>query len=477
MWKKYYIYKEQISYDGGSTWEYTGNETISGDPIAEYSTEEECLSNVIKAILTLNDSTTVEIPGSGALISAETRAYSATTISVQLTSACTSIGVYAFYGFSGLTNVTIPSGITSIGGWAFSGCTGLNYITMEATTPPILGTDVFVDTNNCPIYVPCDSVEAYKTATTWIDYADRITCVAPVFDGKARLTLRDGSTVIIPGSGELTSGETNPYSGSNVVAVEIGSACTSVGNNAFNRVGFYSNITSLTISDTVTSIGQIAFPQLSITSLTIPSSVTYIGTGAFGHCSGLTSLVIPNSVTDMGGSVFYYCSAITSVTISISLTNIPDSILDSCYALTYVEIPSGVTSIDSNAFHKCISLTSVTIPNSVTTIDVGAFKECSALTSVNIPNSVTLIESFAFSGAGLTSVTIPSGVTSIGNNAFNDCRGLTSITINRATPPSIGSSTFAYTNNCPIYVPAASVSAYKTATNWDNYKSRIVPIP
>ena len=170
----------------------------------------------------------------------------------------------------------------------------------------------------------------------------------------------------------------------------------------------------------------------SLTSVTIPDIITSIDMNAFGNCTGLTSVTIPNSVTSIGGSAFRGCSGLTSVTIGNS-----------------------VTSIGSNAFSGCEGLTSVTIPNSVTSIGSNAFESCSGLTSVTIPNSVT----------------------SIGGSAFLGCSGLTSVTIQATTPPTLNSTNaFDNTNNCPIYVPAESVDAYKTATNWSSLASRIQSI-
>ena len=91
---------------------------------------------------------------------------------------------------------------------------------------------------------------------------------------------------------------------------------------------------------------------------------------------------------------------------------------------------------------------------------------------------ITKIEKNAFyQCSGLTSIDIPSGVTSIGQGAFMNCSGLTSITVNAITPPTLGSAAFSNTNNCPIYVPSASVNAYMTATNWSTYANRIQAIP
>jgi len=127
-------------------------------------------------------------------------------------------------------------------------------------------------------------------------------------------------------------------------------------------------------------------------------------------------------------------------------------------------------------FESC-GYSSMIIPNYVTTIGSFVLHDCSGLTSVTIPNSVTSIGAGAFAGcSGLTSVTIPNSVTSIDTTAFSDCSSLTSLTILSETPPTLGTDVFYDTNNCPIYVPAASVDAYKAAENWSAYTSRIQAI-
>lgn len=121
----------------------------------------------------------------------------------------------------------------------------------------------------------------------------------------------------------------------------------------------------------------------------------------------------------------------------------------------FAEIGTCVTSLGDYVFSTCSSLSSVTIPNSVTSIGEGAFLYCASLNSVHIP----------------------SGVTNIDGYAFYRCSGLTSIRCDATTPPTIDSNTFEYTNDCPIYVPSASVNTYKAATNWSTYTSRIQAIP
>ena len=81
-----------------------------------------------------------------------------------------------------------------------------------------------------------------------------------------------------------------------------------------------------------------------------------------------------------------------------------------------------------------------------------------------------------YSYSTMESAVVGSCVTTIGERAFYKCSGLTSITINAVTPPELGSDAF-YGSTCPIYVPEESVNAYKSASGWSTYKSRIQAIP
>ena len=224
------------------------------------------------------------------------------------------------------------------------------------------------------------------------------------------------------------------------------------------------NLTSITIPNSVTSIGDEAFGYCSgLASITIGNNVTSIGLNAFRNCTGLTSITIPNSVTNIGSSAFEGCSGLTSITIPNSVTSIGSSAFKGCSGLTSITIPNSVTSIGYEAFRRCTGLTSICvdegnsvydsrencnaiiqtetneliagcqstiIPNSVKRIENSAFEGCNGLTSITIPNSVTNIGSSAFEGcSGLTSITIPNSVTSIGFYVFRGCSGLTSICV------------------------------------------------
>ena len=150
-----------------------------------------------------------------------------------------------------------------------------------------------------------------------------------------------------------------------------------------------------------------------------------------------------------------------------------------CSNIVSVEIPNTVTTIGGNAFNNCYRMTSIVIPNSVTTIGTYAFSDCDSLASITIPNSVTSIGNYVFNGCdSLASVTIGNSITSIGESVFGGCESLISVTIEATTLPTLGEYSFnSNASGRKIYVPSASVNAYKAANNWSTYASDIEAIP
>jgi hypothetical protein len=162
-----------------------------------------------------------------------------------------------------------------------------------------------------------------------------------------------------------------------------------------------------------------------LVSITIPNSVTSIGSSAFSGCTSLTSVEIGDSVTSIGSSAFYNCDSLTSVVIPDSVTSIGNGTFSSCNSLTSIQIPDSVVSIGDLAFSECTSLTSITIPDSVTSIGNGTFSGCRSLENVTIPNSVISIGDSAFYDCdSLTIIEIPNSVTSLGSHAFYGCSKL-----------------------------------------------------
>lgn len=167
---------------------------------------------------------------------------------------------------------------------------------------------------------------------------------------------------------------------------------------------------------------------------------------------------------------------------SISITfkntsHIDDYCFYQCKGLQSIEIPKTVKIIGDAAFEESGLTGNLIIPDSVIQIGEDAFNSCVNLTSVSIPESVTMLPDGAFQECtGLTELVLHSKIEALGDYTFGRCTGLQSITILAEEPPSLGPSAFDYTNDCPIYVPAASVNAYKTESQWSDYANRIQAI-
>ena len=207
----------------------------------------------------------------------------------------------------------------------------------------------------------------------------------------------------------------------------------------------------------------------------IQYSVTSIGNASFGNCWELTSITIPNSITSIGNAAFR-CSGLTSITIPNSVTSIGAMAFFSCSNLTSITLPNSVTTLDNHVFNHCSSLTSITIPNSVTSIGNWTFSDCSGLKSINIPNSIVSIGEGAFNGcSSLTSITIPNSVTSIGENAFWFCSSLSEVISNIETPFKIPDGVFGcISDNAILYVPQGTKSKYQAFSGWTNHFKDIV---
>lgn len=205
-----------------------------------------------------------------------------------------------------------------------------------------------------------------------------------------------------------------------------------------------------------------------------------LGSNSFQFCSAST-LSFGNGTRilngDVNASTFKNCR-ISNINLN-GVTQIGDFAFYQAGGFTSITIPSTVTAFNEYAFVGVSSLRSVTIDYASNATLEGHQFNGSPITSLTIGSHPTKIGKSMFYGCNkLTSLVIPSNISSIEDSAFNQCSGLTSITVNRTTPPTLGGTlVFDNTNDCPIYVPAASVNAYKTADNWSKYASRIQAIP
>ena len=358
----------------------------------------------------------------------------------------TKIGNYAFESCSSLTSIIIPNSVTSIGYGAFI------YSSLKSITLPFVGNTKDGVTNTHFGYIFGAISHSYN-------------------EQQVSKTLNE---VIITGGEKVDSFAFDCCS--SLTSITISGSVTSIGDYAFSSCR---NLSSVTLGDNVASIGYCAFYWCtSLTSILvdennskyksiegniytkdetkiiqyaigkqeesfkIPNKVINIGEYAFYLSNNLISIEIPDSVTKIGEYAFSGCISLTNLVIPDSVINIEDYAFCGCSSLISVEISNNVTNIGPQTFRNCSSLTSVEIPDRVTSIGAEAFYGCNSLTSVEIPDRVTSIGAEAFYGCNsLTSISISDSVTSIDNLAFAYCNALTSIIIpNNVT--SIGSYAF-----------------------------------
>ena len=211
----------------------------------------------------------------------------------------------------------------------------------------------------------------------------------------------------------------------------------------------------------VTDLGT-AFKGSSIfafTELKYFTSLETIANGAFSSSEYLTSITIPDSVTSIGAFAFSCCSSLRSITIPDSVTSIGTAVFQLCYSL------SAIYCKYASSDNRCLIVDGV----------LKSFAPA-GLTEYTIPDRVTSIEDEAFAWCKwLTSVTIPDSVTEIGYEAFRYCSSLRKVYCKPTTPP-MGSYNM-FDNNASgrtICVPRNSVEAYKAASGWSDYASDIV---
>lgn len=261
---------------------------------------------------------------------------------------------------------------------------------------------------------------------------------------------------------------------SNLISVKLPTGLTSIGCQAFE---YCTGLTSLELPTGLTSIYDNAFCWCTnLTSLQLPYNLTIIANGAFLHCTGLTSLELPSGLTSISAYAFSECSGLTSLKLPSGLTSIGYHAFAYCSGLTSLQFPSNLTSIGDDAFAGCTGLTSLQLPSGLTSIGSAAFAYCSGLTSLQFPSGLTSIGVRAFQNCtGLTSLELPSGLTKIEEGTFSGCTNINSIYAYMPDPSLFGGDgkdfPTCFNENCTLYVPKKSYTAYIVAPGWGDFKT------
>ncbi len=339
----------------------------------------------------------------------------------------TGIGTNAFYHSTGLTNVTLPNGVTSVAEYAFADCSGLTTVTIGKGLASI-GNRVFWE---------CAGLANIAVDVLNPNYCDR----------EGVLFNKEQTTLI-------------QYPIARVGNYDVPNSVTNIGSEAFR---FCAGLTSVSIGEGLTSIGERAFWAAGLANIAVDVlNPNYCDREGVLFNKEQTTLIqypiarvgnydMPNSVTSIGDGAFFEANGLTGVTMSSNVTTIGDSAFADCGALKSATLPKSLTSIGGGAFRYCTGLTSITLPNEVTSIGEYAFSECTGLTGITLPTGLISIGNAAFlSCTGLTSITLPNHVINIGNLAFSGCSRLTKMYFT-GNAPTLGESAFYASNGATVY--------------------------
>lgn len=373
-------------------------------------------------------------------------------IVVNLPSSLESIGYQAFWGDL-IEEITIPENVKSIGDQAFQ-YNHIKKVTVKAYVPPQMNSNALDGNRISVIYVPSESLDAYKNAPGWSKFAN---LMKPMdFEN----TSSDGAwtykagTLTLSKDSNLSWNEAFPnLPVDNVKNVVVGDGVTNIGKEAFKGLGSLksvviaaaeinigekafkgcSSLTSVEIKGDV-FIGSYAFSGTKLENFKVDGAITGQGRHIFEDVNTFKTIIISKGFASPEPSIFRHQVFLTSVDLGTSgvTTEITGMMFAECYGLKTIVIPYGVTKIDSYAFKDCANLETIAIPDSVKEIGVCAFLGCEKLSSVKIPSSVKTIDIKAFAYCkSLKTVVVGDGVETIKNEAFQYCTSLEQLTIGR----------------------------------------------
>lgn len=387
----------------------------------------------------------------------------------------TATGDYAFKN-STAQIINFPATIKVLSRYSFQNAKNLFFLNLKSETPPELEEYILSGADNCVILVPENKLNSYKADKGWSAYIDRLS-IHGDNSWINKVSKNNAGDVV---SYVLSSSKTNIAYADNDLNYAIltnGRIAVYTTNKNYNgdfvvpgEIRHYFRIMPIEY------IYDKAFQSKQFKTIQLPSTVKGFGPYAFSESKSLESISLPKGVTELSYAIFANDESLKTVNLPNTLTIINQHAFNGCKKLMEIYIPTNVTKIESNAFTNCSSLRKIVVPASVKELDSQCFYGCSELNTIQLNEGLQDIGQACFYQCkNLYNIDLPASLNNIGQNAFAGCTSLEIITCYAKTPPSIGSTTFSFSNSskCVIRVPASSVDAYKQAPNWRNLASRI----
>ena len=358
--------------------------------------------------------------------------------SIEISNTVRSIGQLAFSGCTKLKSITIPQSVTSIGKGAFSNCYNL-----QSMVIPFVGAKAGVTSSNTYQY-PFGYIFGESFASNAVEQCYYGSSLSQTTSSKYAIpaSLKEVSVT----GGSILRGAF--YNCKNLTSVTLYDGVSSIGDYAFYQCN---GLTDFSFAQSIKSIGESAFYGCSFTSISIPRNVSNIGIGAFSECNKIESVTIPfvglnetspNSYERVFGAIFGIKATTGSASSNIANATCQGFLYDTvnkAYNYYWYKIPNtlksititdGAEVIPTNAFYNCALITSFNIPSSIKTIGSLAFYACSGLTSFTVPTDTNEILTCAFQNCtGLKTICLNSKLKSIQGDAFKGCSALSAVSI------------------------------------------------